>query len=235
MLTELTNALTSEFSGGFLNQSWDDITTYGWGFVLAGWTVLLITLSTIVVSWICGLLATLGKTSRFAAIQKLCEFYIWFIRGTPALIQVFIVYFGLPQFGLHLSPFLAGVIALGLNSGAYVSEIIRSGLLAIPKGQMESSQALGMRHSETMARIILPQVFRIVLPPLTNEAIATLKNTSLLSTITVVDITLYAQTIISSTFRPFQFYFAAAFVYLVLTSVLSRLSAWLEQRQAVYS
>jgi len=106
-------------------------------------------------------------------------------------------------------------------------------LKAIPIGQVESSQALGMRHSETMVRIIFPQVFRIILPPLTNEAIATLKNTSLLSTITVIDITLYTQTVIASTFRPFQFYIAASVVYLVLTSILSQLSAWLERREAL--
>ena len=210
-----------------------DMTQYGPGFIESAWTVLIITLATIILSWICGLVAVLGKTSRFSTLRQICTFYIWFTRGTPALIQVFIIYFGIPQFGLHLSPFVAGVVALGINSGAYVSEIIRGGLKAIPIGQMESSQALGMRHSETMVRIIFPQVFRIVLPPLTNEAIATLKNTSLLSTITVIDITLYTQTVIASTFRPFQFYIAASVVYLVLTSILSQLSAWLERREAL--
>ncbi|MEI7997006.1 MAG: ABC transporter permease subunit, partial [Methylococcaceae bacterium] len=98
-----------------------DMTQYGPGFLESAWTVLTITLATIVLSWICGLVAVFGKTSRFSALRKICAFYIWFIRGTPALIQVFIIYFGIPQFGLHLSPFVAGVVALGLNSGAYVS------------------------------------------------------------------------------------------------------------------
>lgn len=122
-------------------------------------------------------------------------------------------------------------MALGLNSVAYVAEIMRAGLQAIPRSQMESAYALGMRKREVMRRIILPQVFRIVLPPLTNEAISTLKNTSLLSTITVIDITLYAKTIIYATFRPFQFYIAAALIYLLLTSLLTEFSAWLERRQ----
>ncbi|MEW6340798.1 MAG: amino acid ABC transporter permease [Paraburkholderia sp.] len=217
-----------------MSQVLEDIQQYGWGFAAAAWTVLLITLATIVLSWACGLAAVLGRRSALAPLRGICAFYVWFTRGTPALIQVFIVYFGLPQLGVHLDPFVAGVVALGLNSGAYVAEIIRSGLLAVPLGQMESAQALGMRQSETMRRIILPQVFRVALPSMTNEAIAILKNTSLLSTITVVDVTLYAETIISTTFRPFQFYIAASLIYLVLTSLLTRFSAWLERRQAVY-
>lgn len=214
-----------------MSQLYSDIALYGAGFMEAAWVVLLITIATIALSWVFGLLAVLGKRSDFMLLRAIASFYVWFIRGTPALIQVFIIYFGLPQIGLNPSPFLAGVIALGLNSGAYVAEIIRSGLLAIPKGQFESSQALGMSHPETMVRIVLPQVFRIILPPLTNEAIAALKNTSLLSTITVVDLTLYAQTIISTTFRPFQFFIATAVIYLVMTTLLTQLSSWMERRQ----
>lgn len=214
-----------------MSQFYNDILLYGPGFMEAAWLVLRITVATIVLSWVFGLLAVLGKRSDFLPLRAIASFYVWFIRGTPALIQVFIIYFGLPQVGLNPSPFVAGVIALGLNSGAYVAEIIRSGLLAIPKGQFESSQALGMSHPETMGRIVLPQVFRIILPPLTNEAIAALKNTSLLSTITVVDLTLYAQTIISMTFRPFQFFIATAVIYLVLTTLLTQLSSWMERRQ----
>ncbi|WP_413735986.1 amino acid ABC transporter permease [Sodalis sp. RH21] len=216
-------------------QLWSDINTYGAGFLEAAWTVLLITIVTIVLSWIFGFLAVSAKISPVKLFRGLGRFYIWFIRGTPALIQVFVVYFGFPQIGIHLSPFVAGVLALGLNSGAYVAEIIRSGLQAVPRSQTESAFALGMSKWEVMRRIILPQVFRIVLPPLTNEAISTLKNTSLLSTITVIDITLYAQTIISATFRPFQFYIAAALIYLVLTTFLTELSSWLERRQARFS
>lgn len=214
-----------------MNQLYSDISLYGAGFMEAAWVVLLITVATIVLSWVFGLLAVLGKRSDFVVFRAIASFYVWFIRGTPALIQVFIIYFGLPQLGINPSPFMAGVIALGLNSGAYVAEIIRSGLLAIPNGQFESSQALGMSHPETMVRIVLPQVFRIILPPLTNEAIAALKNTSLLSTITVVDLTLYAQTIISTTFRPFQFFIATAVIYLILTTMLTQLSSWMERRQ----
>jgi polar amino acid transport system permease protein len=213
----------------------DDILLYGPGFMQAAWLVLWLTVLTILVSWVCGLAAALAQRSEYRLLRGSAAFYIWFIRGTPALIQVFIIYFGLPQLGLRLSPFTAGVLALGVNSGAYVAEIIRGGLSAIHLGQTESALALGFSQRETMRTIILPQVFRIILPAVTNEAISALKNTSLLSTITVVELTLYAQTLISATFRPFDFYIAVAIIYLVLTTFLTQLAAWLERRHAKLS
>ncbi|MDG4889799.1 amino acid ABC transporter permease [Mesorhizobium sp. WSM4887] len=210
----------------------NNLWVYAPGFLNAAWIVFAVTILVIIVSWICGLAAALGRTSSLKPVRWLCSFYIWFIRGTPTLIQVFIVYFGFPQLGLKLSPFVAGVLALGVNSGAYVAEIIRAGLSAIPRGQMESAMALGISRHKTMTTIILPQVFRIILPPLTNEAITCLKNTSLLSTITVMELTLYSQMLIATTFRPFEFYIATAIIYLVMTTVLSQLSAYLERRNS---
>ncbi|WP_136685807.1 amino acid ABC transporter permease [Falsirhodobacter xinxiangensis] len=215
-----------------MSQLFVDIALYGPGFMRAAWLVLWLTVLTIIVSWICGLAAALAQRSDYRILRGIAGFYIWFIRGTPALVQIFIIYFGLPQLGIRLSPFTAGVIALGVNSGAYVAEIIRSGLSAIHKGQTESALAIGFSHAQTMRTIILPQVFRIILPSITNEAISTLKNTSLLSAITVVELTLYAQTLISATFRPFDFYIAVAVIYLALTSVLTQLANWLERRYA---
>jgi polar amino acid transport system permease protein len=176
-----------------------DFAEYVPGFAKAAGIVLVLTLLIIVVSWICGLIAALGKQSRLKFVRSAATFYVWFIRGTPTLVQVF----------------------------------IRAGLTAIPKGQMESALALGMSRAGAMQRIILPQVFRIILPSLTNEAISALKNTSLLSTITVVELTLYSQLLIASTFRPFDFYIASAIIYLVMTSLLSRLAHWLERRYAL--
>lgn len=213
-----------------LTDYWQSIAKYLPGFLQASWLAFEITLLVIVVSWICGLLAALGKLSRHRIFNWPATFYVWFIRGTPTLIQIFIVYFGLPQTGLKLSPFLAGVLALGVNSGAYVAEIVRGGLLAMPKGQMESALATGMSPAQAMRRIILPQVVRIVIPPITNEAASALKNTSLLSTITLMELTLHSQLIIAKTYRPFDFYIIAALLYLILTTVLTQLSAWFERR-----
>jgi polar amino acid transport system permease protein len=217
-----------------LSEWWAFFLPYVPGFMKATWIVFVLTVLVILVSWVCGLAAALARTARFAPLRGAAAFYIWFVRGTPALVQVFIIYFGLPQLGIGMSPFVAGVLALGINSGAYVAEIIRSGLNAIPRGQVESSLALGMSRSDTMRRIVLPQVVRIILPSVTNEAISTLKNTSLLSTITVVELTLYAQMIIATTFRPFEFYIATAVIYLALTTILSQLAAWLERRSNRY-
>jgi polar amino acid transport system permease protein len=194
--------------------------------------VLELTVVVIILSWVCGLAAALGKMSSHVVLRWPCQFYIWFIRGTPTLIQVFIVYFGIPQLGLRISPFVAGTLALGIGSGAYVAEIIRSGLLAIPKGQMESTIALGMSRRQSMQHIIMPQVIRVIVPPITNEAISTLKNTSLLSAITIVELTLKSQMIISYTFRPFDFYIIAAILYLIMTTTLMFAATWFERRLA---
>lgn len=211
---------------------WEGFQPYVGGFVAASWVVLLLSVCAIVVSWLAGLMVALANRSSVPLVRYIAGFYVWFIRGTPALVQIFIVYFGLPQVGLRMSPFVAGVIALGLNGGAYVAEIIRAGLIAIPRGQTESAQALGMSRVLMMQRIILPQVFRIILPPITNEAITMIKNTSLLSTITVVELTLYSQTIISTTFRPFEFYIATALIYLLMTTVISQAATLLERHYA---
>lgn len=216
-----------------LRAYWDSIAAYMPSFLEASWVVMEVTVLVILLSWLCGLLAAFGKTARNPAVRWTASFYIWFIRGTPTLIQIFIVYFGLPQVGMRLSPFAAGVIALGVNSGAYVAEIVRAGLLAMPKGQLESALALGMSWPQAMARIIMPQVVRMIVPPITNEAVTTLKNTSLLSTITVVELTLQAQIVIAATYRPFDFYIIAAMLYLAMTTILTQLSTWVERRYRV--
>ena len=205
------------------------------GFLFATWLTIRISVLVILLSWVCGLIAALGKRSRWRIFRYPSELYIWFVRGTPAMIQIFAVYFGLPQFGVTMSPFVAGVVTLGVNSGAYVAEIIRGGLIAIPRGQYESPLALGLSSAQAFRRIILPQVTRIILPAITNEAVATLKNTSLLSVITVVELTFHAQIVIARTFQPFPFYILAALIYLLLTTLLTRLSAWLEARSAARS
>jgi polar amino acid transport system permease protein len=180
--------------------------------------VLQVTVCVVLLSWLVGLILALCRTSGTPILMLPAKFYIWFIRGTPALVQIFIVYFGLPQFGIRMSPFVAGTIALGLNSGSYVAEIIRGGLLSIPPGQRESALALGMSRWSALRRIILPQVVRVIIPPISNEVASSLKNTSLLSTITLMELTLQSEVIIASTFRPFEFYILAAGIYLIMTT-----------------
>ena len=211
---------------------WDSVVDYIPGMMEACVVVIELTGAVILLSWICGLAAALGKTSSHSVLRWPCQFYVWFIRGTPTLIQIFIVYFGIPQLGLRLSPFTAGVVALGVSSGAYVAEIVRAGLIAIPKGQTESAIALGMSARQCLQYIVMPQVVRIIIPPITNEAVTTLKNTSLLSTITIIELTLKSEMIISYTFRPFDFYIIAAILYLIMTTSLMSAATWIEGRLA---
>lgn len=213
--------------------------TYLWpylpGFLTASWIAFEIAVVTIVLSWLVGLVVAMAKRSNQRPIRYAADFYVWFIRGTPTLIQVFIVYFGLPQTGIKFSPFAAGVIALGFSSGAYVAEIIRSGFNAIPKGQFDAAASIGLGRVSTLRYVVLPQVTRIIVPSMTNEAINTLKNTSLLSAITVLELTLHAQSMIAATFRPFEFYMLAAVLYLLMTSILSGLARWYERTHPIYT
>ncbi len=212
---------------------WGQIEAYLPLFGPAAWVVVEVTVLSILLSWACGLVAALCKASRFRVLRWPAELYLWFIRGTPLLTQIFVIYFGLPQIGLDLDPFMAGVLALGINAGAYVAEIIRGGLLSIPKGQSESCMALGLSYFQMMRRIILPQVVRVIIPPITNDAASTLKNTSLLSTITIMELMLQTQVIVNTTFRPFEFYILVSIIYLIQTTVLMALLRWSERRYAL--
>lgn len=233
-MNEETSAAAS-YSGmyGAVDGWWNQIEAYLPLFVPASWVVVQVTVLSILLSWVCGLICALAKTSGYKLLQYPAEFYLWFVRGTPLLTQIFLVYFGLPQFGIRLDPFSAGVIALGVNGGAYVAEIIRGGLLSIPKGQRESSVALGMSYWQAMRRIVLPQVVRVIIPPMTNDAATTLKNTSLLSTITIMELMLQTQVIVNSTFQPFEFYILVSMIYLAMTTVLMVGMRWAERRHAI--
>ena len=216
-----------------IDNWWELIEAYLPLFWPATIIVLEVTILSIILSWVFGLLCALGKASTLKILRYPAEFYLWFVRGTPLLTQIFLIYFGLPQIGIDLDPFGAGVVALGVNGGAYVAEIIRGGLLSIPKGQSESATALGMTYFQLMRGIVLPQVIRVIIPPITNDAATTLKNTSLLSTITIMELMLQTQVIVSSTFRPFEFYILVSIIYLLLTSIFMVALRWVEQRHEV--
>lgn len=183
-------------------------------------------------SVVCGLAAVLSRRSSRWLLRAAAEFYVWFIRGTPTLIQVYLVYFSLPAIGIVLSPEVAGVTALGVSSGAYMSEVFRSGLSAIPKGQYESTTAIGMSPVQAFRRILFPQVFRVVLPSMTNEAISTLKSSSLLALITVYEITLHTKIVVAETFAPLEFYFVSTVLYLALAHIIAWASSTAEKRYA---
>ena len=180
----------------------------------------------LVLGWLLGLAAVSGVP----ALSAVSWAYVQFIRGTPLLIQIFLIYFGLPAVGINLPAFWSGVIALGLNSGGFQAEIVRAGIESIDRGQTEAARSIGMSRFKTLVFILVPQTIRRVLPPVTNELITLTKSSSLLSAIAALELTHAGQLIIARTFAPFEIYAAVAVIYLALVAVLSRGSAFLEKR-----
>lgn len=158
------------------------------------------------------------------------RFYVWLIRGTPLLVQLFLIFYGLPSIGVTLDAFPAALIGFTLSVGAYTSEIVRAVIEAVPRGQWEASLAIGMTGPQTMRRTILPQAARIAVPPLSNTFISLVKDTSLAAAITVPEMFQAAQRIVATTYEPLILYVEVALLYLVFSSGLSTLQAWLERR-----
>ncbi len=176
-----------------------------------------------------GLLASLGRLSKFRPLSLFMEFYIWIMRGTPLMLQLLFVYFALPMIGVMLPDIAAALLAFTLNYAAYFAEIFRSGIQSIPKGQYEAAKTLGMTYPMTMRRIILPQVIRIVLPPVSNETINLVKDTSLIYILAMNDLLRVARTIVQREFDMTPFVVAAVF-YLAMTFVLT----WLFKKLEAY-
>ena len=158
--------------------------------------------------------------------------YVWVIRGTPVMVQLFILYFGLPQLGIKLPSMVAGVLGLAINTGAYVTEIIRAGIQAVDKGQMEAALSVGMSFRQAMVRIIGPQATKICIPPLVNQFIMTLKNSSIASLVTITELFRTGEQIIYTTFRSFEVYMAVAVLYLLMNSVFMIIADRLERKMA---
>ncbi len=159
--------------------------------------------------------------------------YVYVIRGTPLLIQLFLIYFGLPSLGLNLPAFSAGVIGLAINSSGYVGEIVRGGIEAVPKGQWEASQVLGLSYLKTMRHIILPQAIRNMLPAFGNEFITLIKESSLLSTLAITELTMVGQQVRSVTYASFETFILVGLIYLCLTSFIGLMLGIVEKKWQV--
>ncbi|MGL6484761.1 amino acid ABC transporter permease [Aeromonas caviae] len=191
-----------------------------------------LTLITFVLGIVLGLSVALARLYGPAPLVILVRFYVWLIRGTPLLVQLFLIFYGLPSAGIVLDAFTAAVIGFTLNIGAYSSEIIRATLAAIPKGQWEAAYSIGMNWPQVMWRVILPQAARIAVPPLSNTFISLVKDTSLAAAVTVPELFQAAQRLASVTYEPLILYIETALIYLMFSSVLSTLQDKLEQRLA---
>ena len=178
-----------------------------------------------------GLVAALAQLSKLAPLRLIAKVYVDFIRGTPLLVQIFIIYFALPVvIGHRIDPFFAAVAACSINSGAYVAEIFRAGIQSIDIGQMRAGLSLGMNWTMTMRNIILPQAIKRIIPPLGNEFIAMLKDSSLVSVIGFEELTRSGQLIIAETYGSLEIWSAVAIIYLVMTLTITRIVSVLEKK-----
>ena len=196
----------------------------------AGVTIKITALS-VALGVIIGLFVGIARISRIKILRVLSAVYVDFFRGTPLLVQIFLVYFALPVItGQRVDPFVAAIGSCGINSGAYVAEIFRAGIQSIDKGQMEAGRSLGMTWVQTMRYIIVPQAFKRVIPPLGNEFIALLKDSSLVSVIGFEELTRRGQLIIAKTYGSLEIWISVAVIYLAITLTISRFVAYLERR-----
>ena len=162
--------------------------------------------------------------------KQICRFYIWVVRGTPLLVQLFVIFYGLPSIGIVLDRFPAAVIAFSINEGAYCAETVRAALESVPKGQLEAGYCCGMSYMQIMRRIVLPQAFRTAFPPLGNSLISMVKDTSLASNITVAEMFMATRRVVSATYEPLMLYIEVGFVYLLFCTVLTLLQGWGEKK-----
>lgn len=204
------------------------------GFLLKGaYYTMFITLVSMFFGLIIGLLIAIARLRGNGLVSRLAKTYVSIIRGTPLLVQIFIIYFGLPDFGISLEPLTAALISLSINIGAFLSETIRGAILSVPKGQMEAAVSLGMSYWQAMKRIILPQASRIAIAPMGNTFIGMLKETSLVSTITVTELLRASQLLISKHLVVMPFYIAIAIMYWVMSTVFSTILDRIERKMAV--
>jgi len=194
-----------------------------------------LTAGAVAIGVVIGLFMALARLSKLKLVRAGAIAYIDFFRGTPLLVQIFLVYFLIPK-ALHWETlpdnyqYIAGVLAMGLNSGAYIAEIFRAGIQSIDRGQSEAARSLGMTHSQSLRYVILPQAFKRVIPPLGNEFIALLKDSSLLSIIAIQELFYSAKIIAGRTYQPIPMYIAVALYYLVMTQLISQWVSYMERR-----
>ena len=178
--------------------------------------------------------AAMAQFARVPVATQLCRFYIWIFRGTPLLVQLFVVFFGLPKAGITIAPFPAAVLVFSLNEGAYCAETVRAALESVPSGQLEAGYCVGMSWWQTMRRIILPQAMRTAFPSLSNGLIAMVKDTSLAANITVAEMFMATKEIVAWSYEPLALYMELGLIYLIFSTVLTWLQGVGERKLGAY-
>lgn len=199
-------------------------------FLEAAWITILLSVLTAILGLVCAILGTFARLSRFAVLRFVGATYVSLFRGTPALIQLFILYFGGPQIGIQLDAFEAGVIGLGVNVGAYMTETMRGAIISVDKGQAEAARTLGMSRWQAMRNIVLPQAMRLMIRPLGVNINSLIKSTALVAAISVVELTYTAQRYIGSTYKPFEMFLIAGILYMIIIYVVGQGVAWADRK-----
>ena len=189
-----------------------------------------LTLFAFLFSMILAILLAVVQVAEVRFFKQLSQIYIWIFRGTPLIVQLFIIFFGLPSIGIMIDAFPAAVIAFGMNLAAYNAEVLRAAILAVPRGQTEAAYLIGLTPAQTMIRVVLPQAFPIAFPSLFNNLISLVKDTSLASSITVTELFTSAQQIAARTYEPFALYCEAAVIYLLFCTILTWIQSFIEDR-----
>ena len=179
-------------------------------------------------------IAAMIQVAKGPVLKQLVRFYIWVIRGTPLLVQLYVIFYGLPNLGIILEPFPTAVLVFSVNEGAYCAETMRAAIESVPRGQLEAGACVGMSWLQTMWHVVLPQAFRTAFPPLSNSLISMLKDTSLAANITVMEMFMVTQRIASRYYEHLALYIEVALVYLLFCTVLTRLQAFCEKKLATY-
>lgn len=201
-------------------------------FLEAAWVTLSISVLAILLGFLIAVVLVAGRLSDFFVVRCLSRAYVSVFRGTPCLVQLFVLYFGGPQIGLELEPYSAGVIGLALNIGAYMAESIRGAIANVDRGQAEAARSIGFGRAQTLWFVTLPQAARLMIGPLGVNAVALIKGSALVSTISVVELTYTAQRFISSTFKPFEIFAVAAVLYIAMVYAVRFIVDRLDQRFA---
>ena len=199
-------------------------------FLKAALVTIELSVLTTILGLVCGALGTAARLSRHWYLRALGATYVSVIRGTPALIQLFILYFGGPQIGIQLDAFSAGVIGLGVNIGAYMTETMRGAIIAIDKGQREAARTLGLSRAQAFRKVTLPQALRLMIRPLGVNINALIKGTALVAAIAVVELTYTAQRYIGSTYKPFEMFLLSGVLYMVMIYGVGKGIAWLDRK-----
>ena len=214
---------------------WNILTESFGKILLSGLTVTIpLTILSFALAMVIAVAAALVQFANVRGLKQLARFYIWVIRGTPLLVQLFIIFYGLPSVGVTIDAFPSAVLVFAINTGAYCAETMRAALEAVPKGQIEAGYCVGMNYVQIMWRIVLPQAFRTAFPPLSNSLIGLVKDTSLAANITVVEMFMATQRIVARTYEAFALYVEVGLIYLIFSTILTRLQAMGEKRLNTY-